>query len=155
MMPGDRLVCAFVNPQKVGKQFSKWPLHVTIVPWFRLKDNSEQVAEGLAKATAPIRPFMVSVVGKAEFGPKRNRPAHLLEPAEFLELERRVRNYLHQKRAWLVDETTKKPRLFVPHVTFQDGEHLTESSQLFCDRLFIVEQKGEYKELVGEVTLNE
>jgi len=36
MLPGDRLICAFVSERKVGATFRLWPLHVTIVPWFRL-----------------------------------------------------------------------------------------------------------------------
>jgi 2'-5' RNA ligase len=153
MQPGDRLICAFVAPQIVGSRFKRWPLHVTIVPWFRLKADSAQIATGLQLALSPLKSFKVRIGEEARFGPKRNRPAHLLEPGAFPELERRARSYLHKKRAWLVDETTKVRRAYRPHVTFQDDEHLNEGDTVFCDRLYIIEQKGDYKSVESEIYL--
>ena len=147
MLPGDRLVCAFVEPQAVGKQFSDWLLHVTVVPWFRLDEPSEQIAVGLERALCPIGPFEARAGETVQFGPKKNRPARLLTPTVPLEeLEKRARNYLHKKRAWLVDETTKKPRQFRPHVTVQKSDELTEGQKFKVHKLYIVEQKGDYRQ---------
>lgn len=155
MLPGDRLVCAFVEPQEVGRQFTDWLLHVTIVPWFRLPDLSAQIAAGLAKALTPIQPFEASAGGMVKFGPKKNRPARLLElPTPFTEIEQRVRSYFHKKRTWLVDETTKRRHEFRPHVTTQKSGELAEGQTFKVDKLYIVEQKGDYKEIVGIVGLS-
>ena len=151
MLPGDRLVCCFVSDQAVGTQFKKWLLHVTIVPWFRLEDSTEHIAEGLAESLAAITPFESRVGETARFGPRKNRLAYLIEPAQLPDVEQRVRNYLHKKRAWLVDETTKRKRSFKPHVTYQGDDHLEEGSTLRFDRVYIVEQKGDYKEIVAEI----
>jgi 2'-5' RNA ligase len=153
MQLGDRLICVFVTPQTVGSCFKQWPLHITIVPWFRLKTDSSQISDGLQKSLSPFGAFEVRVGEKTRFGPKRNRPAHLLEPGAFPELERRVRSYLHKKRAWLVDETTKVRRAYRPHITFQGDERLSEGGTVFCDRLYIVEQKGDHKTVESEIYL--
>jgi hypothetical protein len=88
------------------------------------------------------------------FGPRRNRPATLIEPSESLaSVERHVRSYLHQKRAWLVDETTKKPYDFRPHVTYQGENKLEAGASIEIGRLFTIEQKGDYKEVVAEIKL--
>jgi hypothetical protein len=152
MRPGDRLVCAFIEPHGLGTKFTEWFLHVTIVPWFRLDDESKQVAAGLGAALTPVEPFEARIIGETKMGP-RKRSAHLLESASFEEVERRVRAYFHKKRAWLVDETTKKPRQFRPHVTFQGETHLNKDDVIFCDRLYIVEQQGGHKEITGVVEL--
>lgn len=152
MLPGDRLVCAFVEPQKAGARFKTWMLHVTIVPWFRLEDSSERIAIGLQKALTAIQPFEAKTVGETVMGPRKRR-AHLLESAAFPEIEQQVRNYLHKKRAWLVDETTKKPRTFRPHVTFQGDEHLASDDRVRCSNVYLVEQRGDYKEIMGMVEL--
>ncbi len=154
MKPGDRLVCAFVEPQPVGSKFKTWLLHVTIVPWFRLSDEPARVAQGLEKALASVSPFEARISEEARFGSKRSRPAHLLEPCKFPEVEQGVRGYLHKKRAWLVDETTKVRRPFRPHVTFQGDTHLHEGDKIYCDRLYIVQQKGDYKEVMAEIRLD-
>src|SRR5437764_1481346 len=133
MQPGDRLVCAFIQPLDVGAQFKKWPLHVTVVPWFRFKDGSEQIAHGLQEALKPIQPFAAEVGEEVRFGPKKNRPANLLLTSRFTEIEQRTRAYLHKKRAWLVDETTKVKRPYKPHITFQEDEHPTKGDIITCD----------------------
>lgn len=154
MLPGDRLVCALVEPQPVGLTFDKWLLHVTIVPWFRLPDAADVIARGFAQALKPVAPVEAIVVRQAMFGPHKNRPAVLLEPtAPFEEVEAKVRSYLHKKRAWLVDETTRRPRRFRPHVTVQGDKSLNLGDRVRCDTLYIVEQKGGYKEIVSEVRL--
>ena len=152
MRPGDRLVCAFVEPQAVGVQFKEWLLHVTIVPWFRLEDNADNIVAGLQKALTPIKPFEAKIIGETLKGP-RKRPAHILEPAKFPEVEQRVRSYLHKKRAWLVDETTKKPRQFQPHVTFQGETHLPPGANVVCDCIYVIEQKGNYKRVAARIDL--
>jgi 2'-5' RNA ligase len=144
MLPGDRLVCALVGNFKVGDEFTRWPLHVTIVPWFRLDDLSEQIAEGLTKALTTIKPFEVVIGESALFGP-RKRPAHVLKRSDLTEVEKRVRKYFHQKRAWLVDETTKKKYNFRPHITYQGEEHMASEDRVTIDRLFIVQQHGDHK----------
>lgn len=154
MKPGDRLVAAFVSSQEVGTAFSAWPLHITIVPWFRLPDETRAITEGLAKALSHMVPFEAAGGETAMFGPRKNRPATLIvRPTPFVAIERKIRNYLLKKRAWLVDETTKRHFDFRPHVTVQNEQKLSAGEVFVCDRLYIVEQKGGNKEIVGEVML--
>lgn len=154
MLPGDRLVCTFVEPQTAGLQFKTWLLHVTIVPWFRLQEDTNVIAEGLERAMYSVEPFDVKTGDEAQFGPRKNRPVRLLHPTDQLErIETKVRDYLHKKRAFLVDETTKKPYSFRPHVTAQNGFLLPADTKLYIDRLYIVEQKGDYKDIASEIKL--
>lgn len=155
MLPGDRLICGFVEALERGAQFKTWPLHLTIVPWFRLDETSEAIAGGLKRALYGIEPFDVTTGSEAQFGPRKNRAVRMLLPTEQLErIESKVRGYLHKKRAFLVDETTKKPYSFRPHITAQRGFLLPEHAVLHIDRLYIVEQKGEYKVVVSEIALS-
>ncbi|HET6924878.1 MAG TPA: 2'-5' RNA ligase family protein [Candidatus Saccharimonadales bacterium] len=154
MLPGDRLVCAFMEPHAVGFRFERWLLHVTVVPWFRLDEASEVIASGLQKALHDIKPFEVALVERAMFGPRKNRPALLIgRPTPFDDIEPKVRGYLHKKRAWLVDETTKRPRQFRPHVTLQKDSALAIGESFKVHTLYIVEQKDDYKEIREEIRL--
>jgi 2'-5' RNA ligase len=154
MLPKDRLICAFVESQAPGAQFKTWPLHITIVPWFRLSDPSAQIAAGLQEALYGAARVAVSTGAVAQFGPRGNRQVRLLLPVERLEfIEEKVRGYLHKKRAFLLDETTKKPYSFRPHVTAQNGFLLPEGMTIQVTRLYIVEQKGDYKEIVSEIDI--
>jgi hypothetical protein len=143
-----------VGQHSVGDEFSKWPLHVTIIPWFRLDDLSEQIARGLTEAMSSISPFLATVGEEVLFGPRKDRPANLLQlPSPFMHIEPKVRSYLHKKRAWLVDETTKRRYEFRPHVTVQGSHRLKPGDGFSCGRLYIVEQMGDYKKVTAEVIL--
>ena len=153
MLPGDRLVCAFVEPQAVGGQFNDWLLHVTILPWFRLEEGSENIAAGLEKALTTIKPFEAKAGEPVTMGP-RKRQARLLQlPTPFAEVEQKVRSYFHKKRAWLVDETTKRRHEFRPHVTVQKAGELSEGQTFKVDKLYIVEQEGDCKKIIAQVHL--
>jgi 2'-5' RNA ligase len=154
MLPGDRLICGFVERLELGFQFKTWPLHITVVPWFRLDAPSDAMAQGLEQALHTIRPFEATGADQTMFGPRRQRPATLLQqPTPFSDIEQKVRTYLHKKRAWLVDETTKLRREYRPHVTAQRERRLEQGTVFQCERLYIVEQKGDHKEVVGVVNL--
>ncbi len=154
MQPGDRLVCTFVENQIIGTRFQTWLLHLTIVPWFRLSDSSGMIMRGLARALTTLHPFTVTTGGIDMFGPHKSRPVRLLQPSlELVTIEARVRNYLHKKHAWLVDEATKVRQEFRPHITHQGQDMVAANRTFTCDRLYIVEQKGAYKEIAGEVIL--
>ncbi|HET8709289.1 MAG TPA: 2'-5' RNA ligase family protein [Candidatus Saccharimonadales bacterium] len=143
-----------VEPLAVGAEFSRWPLHITIVPWFRLDETSAVIASGLTQALNRIDPFMVAGDGEAMFGPKKTRRVRLLEQSTPLEgIEVKVRNYLHKKHAWLVDETTKNHYDFRPHVTEQGGEFLPAGGTFTCSTLSIIEQLGGKKRVASEVQL--
>lgn len=133
----------------------RWPLHVTIIPWFRLSDSTELITRGLAQAYKPIAPFMAVAEAEAMMGPKRNQPVVLLAgPTPFRDIEQRTRTYLHKKRAWLVDETTKRQRPFRPHVTNQLQDRLYPGDAFKTDNIYMVEQEGGHKQVVGEITLH-
>jgi 2'-5' RNA ligase len=155
MLPGDRLICAFVQPVKVGTHFQSWLLHVTIVPWFRLPDSSEKLSQGLEKALSSIRPFTAIVGGEEKFGAKKNRPVNLLETSDFVQIQLKVREYLHKKRALIIDETTKIKRPYRPHITHQMNARPNEGDKVWCDRIFVVEQRGDHKSVVAEMRLDE
>lgn len=156
MLPGDRLVCAFVKPQVVGTGFTDWPLHVTIVPWFRAELSTEDLSRELAETYEGIEPFVARVGQEAMFGADHSRPVNLIETkAPFADLEIRTRRMLHDHAAWLVDETTKRRWPYRPHVTAQASGRLQEGQTFGCTRVYVVAQQGASKLVAAEVQLGD
>ncbi len=153
MVPSDRLICAFVESKSSGFTFKEWLLHVTIVPWFRLNNESRSIAQDLETKLQEIKPFAVSMGREnIRFGYQEGKLATLVRlPSPLTKIEKRVRDYFYEQNAWLVDETTIRKRVFKPHITNQINDSLHEGDIFTCDRLYIVEQKGGFKELVDEV----
>lgn len=143
MLPGDRLVCAFVEPLAAGSRFAAWPLHVTVVPWFRVALSNDEILVGLQEAVAGIHPFTVIMDGDAHFGRRGQKPVSLVVlPSSLVGIERTVRRFLKAHGAWLVDETTKRRQTYRPHVTVQGNERLQHGDEFGCDKLYVVEQLG-------------
>lgn len=154
MVPGDRLVCAFARPATVGDTFEEWLLHVTIVPWFRSDESSAVIADALRMAVAGIVSFEVVMGPTEKFGHNRGKSVNLVQlPSPFIEIEKRVRAYFHQQQTWLTDETTRRRRDYRPHVTAQKSGRLLPGDSFLCSDIYIVEQKGDYKEIMAEIHL--
>ena len=152
MRPGDRLVCAFVDQLDKDDQFIDWPLHVTIVPWFRIDISSDKLAGELADSLCDFKSFQVVIGDETKFG--HDKTVNLVaQPTPLLEIEERVRTAIKRHAAWLVDETTKRQREYRPHVTAQKHARLYRGDTLICDTFYIVEQMGDYKKVVAKVDL--
>lgn len=155
MQPGDRLVCALIEQKPVGYRFKQWPLHITIVPWFRLAAESSQIATGLKQSLVGSKAFRATVGKKDQFGYKKRKQVNLVVAPELMRLEGQTRRFLHSHKAWVVDEADKTRRSFRPHITAQSDEQAHEGDSFRCDRVYVVVQRGEYKEIENEIVLNQ
>ncbi len=153
MQKGDRLLCAFIKPQDQGYTFSDWPLHVTLIPWFRLDLSSNTLATELRDGFIGSKTFQVNVQGEANFGYKKRKQVNLALSPDLMKLEGQSRRMLHRHHAWVVDEADHTRRGYHPHVTVQKNSRLQEGDIFKCDKLYIVEQRVEYKEVVAIVEL--
>lgn len=138
----------------MGKIFKRWPLHVTIVPWFRTEVETRDLSMELKKLLSDMPALEVNIGKTTQFGYRKDKTVALVRlPSPLTKIERMVRHMLKSYRAWLADETTKSHRKYRPHVTDQADKRLRENEKFYCDRLYIIEQKGDYKEVVDKVKL--
>lgn len=153
MLPGDRLLCAFVEKQAVGFMFKDWPLHITIVPWFRLDITSPQLAKQLKENYIGGTAFKVTTLDEAQFGYRKTKIVNLVAAPELMKLEGQTRRLLHAHKAWVVDEADKTRRGFRPHVTALSAGRAYEGDSFSCDRLYIVSQHGDFKQIDSVIML--
>jgi len=152
LLPNDRLVCVLIDAK--DGSFKDWPLHITIVPWFRLELTSSDLVKQLSSKLKDLESFSVTLGEEAKMG--RNKTVTLVNlPTPLEEIESCVRRFLKDHGAWLVDETTQRPRSFKPHVTYQKGIGLKSGERIAINELQLVEQKGDKKLVVGTINLNE
>lgn len=154
MVPGDRLVCAFVEPLTPGAVFAEWPLHVTVVPWFRVDIPTDRLVSLLSSTLSSVHAFDASADGTAHFGRGGKKLVHLIAaPSPFWDVEHRIRELLHRQQAWIVDETTRKRRTYQPHITNQQGTQAHDGQAVQVNNLYIIEQQGSHKVVAGKVAL--
>jgi hypothetical protein len=102
-----------------------------------------------------IAPFEALGQGEARFGAHRKLVDLIAEPSPVGKVEQRIRAELKKRSAWLVDESTSQQQMYRPHVTAQGAQRLGQGNRFMVYRLFVVEQKGDHKEVVGEVYLHD
>ena len=152
MLPGDRLLAILIKPVPAGSQFTAWPLHLTIVPWFRLELNSTVLARKLKQRLQTLRPFDILIGEQTIMG--HHKQVNLVKlPSPLLEIESQARALLKRYDSWLVDETTKRPRKFQPHITWQGEKHLMPGDHFLCSELDVISQQGTYKLIEAEMAL--
>jgi 2'-5' RNA ligase len=153
MQPGDRLFAALVQEMEPGAVFTPWPLHVTLVPWFRLGKSTAELANDVRRELDAIKPFRAAAGEEASFGRPR-KPVNLIAPpTPFSRLEQRLREYLHRQHAWLVDETTNQRPPYRPHVTVQAAARLQLGDRFTCNSIYLIEQRDGYKEVAAKLPL--
>jgi len=153
MLPGDRLIAAFIKDQSTGAVFTDWPLHITVVPWFRLDISSPQLAAQLQEHYIGSDNFEVAVLDEVQLGYKKTKVVNLVAALELMKLEGQTRQLLHAHKAWVVDEADKTRRGFRPHVTAQSADRVHEGDSFTCGRLYIVSQRGDFKQIDSVVML--
>jgi 2'-5' RNA ligase len=151
---GDRLICIFIEPVQPGLRFVEWPLHITLIPWFRAKLSSDELAEAIRQKLQAVNSFTLTVSEDAHFGYRGQKIVSLIQlPSPLEAIALKLRQILKTQKAWLVDESTKAVFSFRPHITVQGNKRLSKGDSFMCHMVAIVEQKGDYKEVVAEVEL--
>jgi len=154
VIPGDRLVCLFIENYKVGHTFQEWPLHITIVPWFRAQPVTGVLTILMQEKLTDIEPFTAVLGEEAHFGHKGQKLVNVVEAVPPLRaIEKAVRGVLHTEQAWIVAETTGATHRFRPHVTTQQSRRLQQGDIIPCQAIYVVEQMGEHKQIVDKIVL--
>lgn len=153
MLPGDRMVCAFVNKQSMSSKFKDWPLHITIVPWFRLNISSSKLAKELKEHYIGSKAFQVTVLEETLLEYKEYKIINLVAAPELKILEGQTRRLLHALKTWIVDEADKTRNGFRPHVTALSSGRVYEGDNFQCNYLYIVSQHGDYKKVDSVIKL--
>jgi hypothetical protein len=60
---------------------------------------------------------------------------------------------IHAHKAWVVDEADKTRNGFRPHVTVLSTGRVNKADSFNCDRLYIVSQHGDFKQIDSEIIL--
>jgi len=154
MLSGDRLFCLFIEDYLVGDQFSDWPLHITLVPWFRTDVAKDILISDANKLLAEHKTFKLTVKGEDKFGKRKSKLVNLIEDnSELIPLEKDLRQLLKGYSSWIVDESTRQKLNFRPHISVQKSERVYEGDELKINAVYLVEQKGKYKEVAAVIKL--
>lgn len=153
MRPGDYLLCLFGEDFEVDHTFKAWPLHLTLVAWFRPKDD--QFEQAITQLVSRYQPLSLQATLEGQhFGHQPGKLATLVvQDPKLMDLQRTLHHYLQSAGAWLVDDTTRLQRAFIPHITEQGSTTLRDGDRFVCNHVYMVEQLGGVKRIRAAIPL--
>lgn len=138
-----------LEPQQVGRRFTLWPLHITLLPWFSAPDAT--TVEHVCQETVHgLHTFTVHVGERGYYG-QRNLPVkHIMHSPELNDLHLKLLNAI-EHQSWDIKGRYTGPH-FRPHVTQKQGKDA--GGEITVNSLYIVEKLGQgYREITSKVEL--
>ncbi len=148
----DRYVLAhMVEPIRVGKIFSKWPLHITVLPWFTYRSDLEALHRHVRAALDEQRPIKTTVGKKVFFN--RTTPVHEVSPIDSLQAEHERLVELVQKNGDFSVHTGYTGKAYRPHITVRGERSIEPGRVLKLDDLYIVgaEPQGNARTVLARI----
>lgn len=119
-----------------GQKFGRWPLHITLAPWFMLAGQVESFIVKLNQMTQACQRFTITVGPKQQWA---RHSVHLIEPSRALQS-------LHNRLLELVQESVDSEvfvrladQQFRPHITNKEYAKVQEGFVLRVDRVHLIE----------------
>lgn len=138
-----------VEPAEVGMQFTRWPLHMTIVPWFTA-ENLNDVENAISPTVARHEPFALKVGERAYYGIKKLAVKLVVNTPKLQQLHDDIQDTIIKEKWPLNGRFTGVN--FSPHVTQKDGRDA--DGIIIVDKLYIAEALPQgYRKLVSVMEL--
>lgn len=156
---GDRVIVSLLQPLARGERFGKWPLHLTLMPWFRTSLGGYELQKVIAQSLEGIGPFSATMAGTDKFGFRDQVPVRVVEaPNLFEEVHQHLLQTFQAHPEIRILDTEHTGKNFRAHVTLHGYEPLREGDIIACNDIQIVQLAeihpgGSLKEVEGEVDL--
>ncbi len=139
------IVVYMLEQPAVGKRFTKWPLHLTLMPWFRCDEGVERVVERLGNLANNTQSFSIVTGEKAIYGPKHDVPVRLVEKtAELERFHARICFLLTKSRCDFENEEYSRES-YSPHITIRGDRYISKDIRVLVDSIDIVENLDDGK----------
>ncbi|MEM9336353.1 MAG: 2'-5' RNA ligase family protein [Patescibacteria group bacterium] len=129
-----------IEPLEEGHHYAykDFPLHCTLVHWFKTESNHEVVGQVLSPVLKSTAPFRITSLTQALFGKDQNIPVHKIKKTnEILTLHKRLIQALK-----VTDPTYTIPWLgdsYEPHVTDIEDRALRQGESFNVTRVYLAE----------------
>lgn len=153
----EYMVAYLIEPLHKGAEFTAWPLHLTIIPWFSGTDNG--AVKAIKTVVRQTQPFTVKAGGKDFFGPKKDKPVRLMQHSSGLyELHNDLLDGLSE-HGFVLASASYTGKDYRPHVTDKHNSGLETGMRLLIDRVELIEahesqpRQGRIKRLIESFEL--
>lgn len=132
----EYMLAVLLEQKNQGESFGRWPLHVTLVPWFELKQPLADVVAGLTDVLRSCQSFSVKIGHKHTL---HGKAVTLVEPSAAL-------HALHMNLVDFVDEcglldksTNFIGKDYVPHITEKINATVQPGFNVAVKKIYLIE----------------
>jgi 2'-5' RNA ligase len=134
----EYLIVYLLEQLPKGLDFGRWPLHITIVPWFEIEDPAK-AAEILKQVCQTHKPFWATVGPTALFGSKNNLPVHTISnPNSLVSLHKELTYLLEAANAKFPNDKNLGKN-YIPHITKKSFGKVQQGYRIDIDKIHLVE----------------
>jgi len=125
------LIAYLLDDLPVGAQFKPSVLHISILPWFALETDEEPFIKWFYDHFDQIQVFEATVGEQRMFGPKKDVPVNIIDPAaKFLELHNLALSWFGKVGARWAERDPYVGKDYVPHIAQRRGFVLNVGEKL-------------------------
>jgi hypothetical protein len=153
MAPSDPLhvVVAWLGASPLRFEVTDCTLHVTVIPAFTLRADEETIHRIIRRVAGGIRPFTITGVEKAMFGPAGDVPVRRVDSAEIVAAHRALAAELSGLISFI--EPSYAGDGYLPHATDQRNARLDEGETEPVNSISLVRIEGPWAEIVDTYAL--
>lgn len=133
----EYLLAFMLEPLDKGDQFIGWPLHITLVPWFRTDYGSEHVTRDIEKAASGIDQFTVTGIMRSMLGGQRNVPVTDVASSDLHDLHRALLT-VFENDAYSLSDSKYTGVNYRPHVTKKGNAEFKPGHVILFDSVYLV-----------------
>lgn len=153
MKDGDRIILVLVEGHETT--LKKWPLHITIIPWFASELSANDLKQILSSKLKGTKPFQVEVGKEAMFGEKHDIPVNVIKlPNPLEDIDKKLRSLIESKSSGIAYSNLRKRYGFNPHITFQGERRKYPGDKIRINKIQVVRIDNGLKRVESEVELN-
>jgi hypothetical protein len=148
------IVVAFLKNYKIGYEFTSWPNHITIVPYF-FTANLDKFIQNIEEPCLNLGTISCEIGEIIEIGHNHGVPASFVKSSEVRSLFSIV-----SREAFLHDSAIKDKlicREFTPHITHKEKPYPKEGEKFEIKEIYVVQkisQNTKEKKIIGKIILN-
>jgi len=118
--------------------FTKWPLHITLVPWFLYDGKISLLVAKINKKLKELEPFEVRVKDRKAFGPNKDIPVKLVEKTpQMMSLHARLYHLLITAGC-KVESQEYNTIDYTPHITTRGDRTINSGVKLRIDAVYLI-----------------
>ena len=127
-----------IEQASLGTIFTKWPLHITLVPWFIYDGAVDDLAERIVDKLKGLKAFEVQVLSLKMFGPNKDIPVRLVEKTKpMMSLHARLYHLL-VSIGCQVEKEEYNTLDYMPHITVRGNRQIDSGVRLSIDSIDLI-----------------